>query len=447
MVVNTSNRLCILVFLSVLFLGINGVNPAWGGTYSGGDGTAGNPYKIANLNDLQKFQDTSDDWDKYFIQTADIDASDTSNWDPDANGMPQGWNPVGAYGSAFEGSYDGGNHSITGLFINRPSKSEIGFFGVSTNTERTNEIFCQNLILTNVDITGKSFVGAIAGVFNYGEIINCSSTGTVKGEKLVGGLIAFIASEASVTDSHSEAAVVASADVNDQYGVGGLVGQISSSSFVSNCYSNGSVSGKNYVGGLIGELDGSSSAVERCFSNSDVSGEKYVGGFVGNFKNGDDINNSYSTGNVTRTIGAETTIGSFCGSNIKNISYSYSTGSVIYERVGNPTDKGFVGINAATAATYTNNFFDKETSNQTTGTGAIAKTTAEMKTQNTFENWIFDADNWGIDVNTNDGYPHLKGVPPPPPPTKVTLSGPATILKNGLGAVTLTTKKFIRQCQ
>jgi len=48
--------------------------------YSGGSGTSGNPYQIANLTDLGELSTTSADWVTgiYFIQTADIDASATS---------------------------------------------------------------------------------------------------------------------------------------------------------------------------------------------------------------------------------------------------------------------------------------------------------------------------------------------------------------------------------
>jgi len=88
-------------------------------------------------------------------------------------------------------------------------------------------------------------------------------------------------------------------------------------------------------------------------------------------------------------------------------------------------DKGFVGYNSG--GTYTNNFWDSEASNQTTGPGATAKTTAEMKDVATFTStatvglttaWDFETnpnddvannDYWDIDGTNaiNSGYPFL----------------------------------------
>jgi len=44
--------------------------------YNGGDGTTGNPYQIANKNDLKYLSEHPADWALYFIQTADIDFAD-----------------------------------------------------------------------------------------------------------------------------------------------------------------------------------------------------------------------------------------------------------------------------------------------------------------------------------------------------------------------------------
>ena len=42
---------------------------------STGDGTEGNPYEIANIENLYWLTQTSSEWGAYFIQTADIDAA------------------------------------------------------------------------------------------------------------------------------------------------------------------------------------------------------------------------------------------------------------------------------------------------------------------------------------------------------------------------------------
>ena len=54
--------------------------------FSGGEGDETNPYQIDNLDDLQFLSENSFYWDKHFIQTADVDAIETSSWNENGNG-------------------------------------------------------------------------------------------------------------------------------------------------------------------------------------------------------------------------------------------------------------------------------------------------------------------------------------------------------------------------
>jgi len=95
-------------------------------TLPSGNGTSGNPYQIATLNNLYLVTQNSASWDKYFQQTADIDATTTSSWDG-GNGFSPIWNDP-AY---FKGNYNGQNHKISNLFMNRISEfgTNHGLFG------------------------------------------------------------------------------------------------------------------------------------------------------------------------------------------------------------------------------------------------------------------------------------------------------------------------------
>ncbi len=148
------------------------------------------------------------------------------------------------------------------------------------------------------------------------------------------------------------------------------------------------------------------------------------------------VSNCYSRGDVTRESGSSATnFGSFCGNNYASgtIENCYSTGSVTYVGATNPTDKGFVG-DETTPTTYSDNFFDSNTSNQTTGTGATAKTTTEMTTDalvynyttNIYLNggWDFKGETtngtdniWNIGNSRNDGYPYFDWEYPDDPAT------------------------------
>jgi len=380
--------------------------------YSGGTGSEGDPYQIASISDLITLSQTSSHWDKYFIQTADIDAASTIELNGGA-----GFSPIGLdYSNAFTGNYNGQDHSISNLYINRPAQSPVGLFG-STWGGGTIE----NLSVTNCNITGNDFVGALCGKPN-GTISNCHSSGSVTG---IGGT----------------------------YGsAGGLLGYINSSAVI-NCSSSGTVSGQFHVGGLIGSSN-SSPGVENCYSSCDVTGNSFTGGLIGN-NYASTVSNCYSTGNVTRlSSSTASNVGGFCGYNDGDaISHCYSIGSVYYTDRTDPVDKGFLGSNSG--GSYTSNFFDSEASNQTydyafhTNNTATPKSTAEMQTYTTFTGagWDFidetangTDDTWGINPSENGGYPFLswQGYTNAIPPVVTTQAASAISASTATGNGTIT---------
>lgn len=143
-----------------------------------------------------------------------------------------------------------------------------------------------NLGLTNVNITGYIQVGGLAGrsVGNT-TITNCNVTGTssVSGAQYVGGLIGFNGSGSSSTSTISYCN--SSATVSGT-GIGsrdniGGLVGINQYSSISNSYSTGSVTGGDNVGGLVGNIDWNST-LENCYhTTGDVTGVQYTGGLIG----------------------------------------------------------------------------------------------------------------------------------------------------------------------
>ncbi|MHC1737928.1 MAG: T9SS type A sorting domain-containing protein [Ignavibacteriaceae bacterium] len=187
------------------------------------------------------------------------------------------------------------------------------------------------------------------------------------------------------------------------------------------CYSTGNVSTSgNNAGGFIGYFQNPSSFIRYCYSTGSVtcSGDR-AGGFAGVLTSSSYINisNCYSLGNVTRSSGTETNFGGFIGysgGTYTTINYCYSAGSVNFG-----TSYGFIGYHTnETANVYTSNFFDAQTSGQSSGIGATGKTTTEMKTQSTFTNagWNFST-YWQM-IGTN--YPDLQGNSNPALPVELT---------------------------
>ncbi|MCX5644874.1 MAG: hypothetical protein NTZ17_09335 [Phycisphaerae bacterium] len=89
--------------------------------YSGGSGTAQDPYQIATAADLIALGETPADYDKQFLLTADIDLDpklpgrkvfDKAVIAPDADAAKGGFQ-----GTAFTGVFDGKAHTVSHLTI------------------------------------------------------------------------------------------------------------------------------------------------------------------------------------------------------------------------------------------------------------------------------------------------------------------------------------------
>ncbi len=356
-----------------------------------GNGSSGSPYQIANINNLYWLTQTSSSWGDYFIQTADIDASGSSSW---GGG---GFSPIGNSTTNFTGSYDGQEHTITGLYISG-SASDIGLFGyVSSAT-------IKNIGLKSVNITGASYVGGLIGNQNEGTVISCYSSGSVTGtgSQDIGGLIG-LQNEGTATSCYSTGSVTGISNV------GGLIGIAGNLSIESICYSSASVtssgSGSECIGGLIG--DQANSTATECYSIGSVtetgSSCFYIGGLIGLQSAGSADTNCYATGNVAGN--GASGIGGLIGHQTNASAVNcYSCGSV--SAGGGGLIGGLGGSN-----TVSNCFWDNQASGQGSSYGGTAETTSAMMTEATFTGagWNFTTF-WTISGSVNNGYPTFQGV-------------------------------------
>jgi hypothetical protein len=201
-------------------------------------GTSSNPYKIATVENLYWLSVNSIYWNRYFIQTADIDLAAASPAINKWNGNT-GWSPIGNRTKVFTGSYDGNRKKINGLFINRDADYQ-GLFGIKAGK------IIQNVELTNVSITGKGKVGGLVGYDSSSTISNSYVSGVVNGsDDHVGGLVGRGFEHLTISNSYK------SGSVNGDRFTGGLVGLDNGSSTISNSYNSGSVYGSYWVGGLL----------------------------------------------------------------------------------------------------------------------------------------------------------------------------------------------------
>ena len=107
------------------------------------------------------------------------------------------WNPIGTLTNAYSGTFDGQGHTISGVYINDDTQSNVGLFGVITETA-----VIKNLGVTDSYIKGDENVGAICGS-SEGTIINCYNTSIIEGNTNVGAISGAITEKAVVANSYS----------------------------------------------------------------------------------------------------------------------------------------------------------------------------------------------------------------------------------------------------
>lgn len=215
-----------------------------------GVGTAANPYKIQNVNDLKKLAENVNNGEAYantyFKLTANIDLNNEPNW-----------TPIGKSGLPFQGTFDGYGYQITNLKISNGGQYA-GLFG-----------YTKGAVIKNCNVTGEingyNHTGGIVGSANVNtKIRNCSFQGNVEGngEKR-----------------------------------GGIVGHTSIGCDVSGCFVTGTVTGEKFVGGIAGWGAGT---IKNCYALANVTATGVsAGGIAGYYCSNFTIENCYYSGNVS----------------------------------------------------------------------------------------------------------------------------------------------------
>lgn len=119
------------------------------------------------------------------ILTADIVVNETvldadRNLISDPSSLRK-WTPISG-DSYYTGTFDGQNHTISGLYFN-DAQTSVGLFGKIDNTT------IRNLGVIDSFFQAKVEVAAVCGYSHYGTIENCYSTATINGtEEYAGGI-------------------------------------------------------------------------------------------------------------------------------------------------------------------------------------------------------------------------------------------------------------------
>lgn len=232
----------------------------WWEKYCEGAGEPNDPYLIYSAAHLHALGAEPNDWDKHFELTSDVDlvgyVYDRALIAPDVNALAPGFQ-----GIPFTGSFTGNGHTISGLTID--SESYLGLFGQMDFGADVN-----HLGLIDVNIIGSGdYIGALVGFNNHGHCTMTYSTGQVRGDQRVGGLMG--RNWGDLSQSYSSAMVVGRSDA------GGLTANNYAN--ITNCYSTGAVTANLDAGGLVGENYGH---IFTSYSTGEVSASTRVSGLV-----------------------------------------------------------------------------------------------------------------------------------------------------------------------
>ena len=216
------------------------------------------------------------------------------------------WTAIGTEQNWFAGTFDGGGHTISGVYIDEADSDCQGLFGCVWNGGTI-----QNVGVVDSYVKGNQYVGGVVGFANSSIVSGCYNMGMVTGERdYVGGVVGYASSSSTVSGCYNMGMVTGKRD-----GVGGVVGYADSS--VSGCYNTGTVSGeRNSVGGVVGFAD---SSVSGCYNTGTVSGGIYVGGVVGYASSSSTVSGCYNMGKVNGNNRVGCVVGlSYCTVPISN---------------------------------------------------------------------------------------------------------------------------------
>ncbi|MDE2442927.1 MAG: hypothetical protein O0X49_00910 [Methanocorpusculum sp.] len=317
----------------LLIVGCLPVTAADAGYFSGGMGTAEDPYLIATPADLMNLSWAVNNWAEYgryaglaYVVTAPIDMSGISEWEPigvrdytfptnnysifDFHGVFNGnYQPItGLSGTAGEGSglfYQTSGSVLKNIRLENISAEKVGLMSYASQTQ-----------IENCSFSGSLSGNAVGGLMNSGSfctIVNCSVTGSVTGNYAAGG-IALTLRDTTVKNCIVSAAIESDRPMPDDgrlrdavEGTGGLFGHTMACTVEDSFFAGTVRSEGAHVGGLVGmSIDDS---YLRCGSAGDGEGERCVGGLAG-YADKTTFSDCFFAGNVHA---AESVSGGFVG--------------------------------------------------------------------------------------------------------------------------------------
>lgn len=247
-------------------------------------------YQISNANELYGFAEivnnlnNKESWDPHAnaVLTADITVNEgvlkpDGTLNTEKKNTFKQWAPIGYNVSSndvwYGGTFDGQNHTISGLYCDTDQFCA-GLFGHAASNS-----FVKNVTVADSYFSASSRVGGVCGWNEYCTVIGCINESTVIGTQRyssVGGLCGY-SDYGYIEKCSNFGTVIGTGEYSD---VGGVCGRNEHRS-IAGCYNAGTVTGNGWgVGGVCGSF--SQGAIIGCHNVGVVTGSgKYVGGVYG----------------------------------------------------------------------------------------------------------------------------------------------------------------------
>lgn len=344
-----------------------------------GDGSAENPYLIANgrqLDNMHKNGVLESGKIKYFKLIDDIDASVISNWTPlntggtfdkgidlDGDGHTiKGLTSSGVSYASFAGVLYGSISNVTfsEATINATSKAGViaGFLGTTQN-DYSRVATCTNVTVTGSTVTSTAACGGFAGhVRGKGAVTECKVVNTtVNGTSHLGGFAAI--ADITGIDKYEVPAIFTSCEVdgvtlnqnqaaaNANLYTGGFIGESYQAHSFINCAVKGTritatQAAINNIGGFVGYTGYAGANFIRC-EVDDATTITAKGGYTGGFVGYATVSDTYSTCSTSATVTVEaSSVGGFAGWACGSAAFKdcAATGNVTGQRF----TAGFAGV-------------------------------------------------------------------------------------------------------
>ena len=292
-----------------------------------------------------------------------------------------GWLPIGDETHKFSGVFNGGNHSISNLYMHKALQTNIGLFGFTEGANIRNLTIIGGKIVNDNEtagmIVGRVQGGTIENITVDGTSVMSTDKSTPDRDTYAGGIAGYVQRSATIKNCINKAQVTSqfTGDTNSFSGVAGGIVAWMSFSTIEDCKNYGVVTGQKFSGGIVGFA----SMQDQDDNNNNIGSNG--GGTVRNCENYANVT-TYITTFTTRS-GPGTDIGGVAGynkaggtvTNCKNHSTATITG---INYIG-----GIVGYNVGTITGCINYSTNISSTAGQTGVGRITGYQGGTSTGNT----------------------------------------------------------------